>query len=68
MAKSKSNGGVRSPMTGFQQQESHRVPSTAGTTEMVGDMRVNKPAPIQSPQTPFGIRPNEGRKPPKKEN
>jgi hypothetical protein len=40
--------GVRSPMHGYEQQESHRMPSTAGTSEVIPGS-APKPAPISSP-------------------
>ena len=62
MAKSK--GGLRSPMTNdLQAQPNHRMPSTAGTTEMVSTPKVSKQgAKIQSPQSPFGIKSGGGSK------
>lgn len=53
-------GGIRSPMTPFEQQKSHRMPSTSGTSEMKPDARLKQSAKIQSPQLPFKVKPMNG--------
>lgn len=51
MATSKTKGGVRSPMAGFQANEKHRTPSTAGTTEVIHGS-APKAAKVSSPTAP----------------
>lgn len=53
---------LRSPMTPFEGNPSHRTPSTAGTSEMKPDSKLKQSTAIRSPQTPFKIDPNAGRK------
>ena len=43
--------GVRSPMCGFEQQTSRRMPSTAGTTEVIHGS-APKAAKVSSPTAP----------------
>lgn len=54
------NSKVRSPMKPYEGNPGHRMPSTAGTSEMK-PMERQKKTPIRSPQTPFKINPNDGR-------
>jgi len=60
MAKEKTRGGVRSPMSGYEANESHRMPSTAGTTEMTDRKPSEQGAKVQTPQMPFKIKPMNG--------
>jgi hypothetical protein len=47
--KSGTKHGIRSPMSGFQANPNHRVPSTAGTSEVIHGSAPKKPAPVSSP-------------------
>lgn len=62
LSQSNTKGGLRSPMSGFEAQPNHRMPSTEGTTEMMPSISKKQAANVQSPQTPFKINPNAGRK------
>lgn len=53
---------LRSPMKGFEANPNHRTPSTAGTSEMMPDPRLKQTTKIQSPETPFKIKPGGGKK------
>lgn len=53
---------LNSPMADFQANPNHRTPSTSGTSEMCEGLMKKPNNMINSPQTPFKIKPMNGGK------